>query len=76
MQTVRVDEQARRPRQLRFQNLDRHLTLMPQLFGQVHRRQARVYELDPLRCPGCHGPLRILTFRTDLIEMEEEAVLK
>ncbi len=26
---------------------------------------SRVYELDPLRCPGCNGTLRILAFLTD-----------
>ena len=24
-----------------------------------------VYQLDPLRCPGCHGTLRILAFLTE-----------
>jgi hypothetical protein len=26
---------------------------------------ARVYEVHPLRCPGCHGQMRILAFLTD-----------
>jgi hypothetical protein len=26
---------------------------------------ARVYEVHPLRCPACHGPMRILAFLTD-----------
>ena len=26
---------------------------------------ARVYEVHPLRCPGCHGEMRILAFLTD-----------
>jgi hypothetical protein len=26
---------------------------------------ARVYEVDPLRCPACHGEMRILAFLTD-----------
>ena len=26
---------------------------------------ARVYEIDPLRCPGCHGEMRIVSFLTD-----------
>ena len=26
---------------------------------------ARVYEIDPLQCPACDGPMRILAFLTD-----------
>ena len=26
---------------------------------------ARVYEIDPLRCPSCHGEMRIVAFLTD-----------
>ena len=26
---------------------------------------ARVYEIDPLRCPSCHGEMRIVSFLTD-----------
>ncbi len=33
--------------------------------GRWAQQHARVYEVHPLRCPACHGAMRILAFLTD-----------
>ena len=32
---------------------------------------ARIYEINPLECPRCHGQMRIISFVTELKEISE-----